>query len=105
MLFLAKLNKFLKFRVIRYVVWTPNEYVYNNLNQVALFVQFGREVYRIDGISRSANITRDLVYSAIDRGNKTHISEFRKNIEGEVDYIKECKGSSGRVLSEIFRIR
>lgn len=104
---LARINKRLKIAELKYFVFSPNEFCYNHLKEKSIFVQFNGEVYRLDGIDRDAEITRDIVYSAIEDGNKTWIAKYGPGtIEGELEYLKEGKGSRGVVLiSEILKTR
>lgn len=102
---LARINKKLRLVDLKYVVFSPNDFVYNNLQEVSLFVQFNHEVYRLDGIKRGKMIDRDTVYSAIEDDNKTWIAKYLGSIEAEVQRMKDNKGSMGNALSEIITIR
>lgn len=105
---LARINKSLKLVELKYVVFSPNDFCYNNLKEKSIFVQFNGAVYRKDGIDRDAEITRELVYSAIEDDNKTWIGKVPggvKDIEGELELMKDGKGSRGIALSEILKTR
>lgn len=105
---LARINKALKLVELKYVVFSPNDFCYNKLREKSIFVQFIGAVYRLDGIGRDTEITRDLVYSAIEDDNKTWIGKVPggvKDIEGELELTKDGKGSRGIALSEILKTR
>lgn len=105
MTFLAKLNKSLKLFPIRYVVCIPNKFYYNELNSISLLVEFRGYVYRIDYIKRGTEITRELVYSAIDKNNRTHITDFQTFDEYVEETGKDINGGKGCILSEIEKIK
>ena len=105
---LARINKALKLVELKYMVFSPNDFCYNKLKDKSIFVQFNGVVYRKDEIDRDAEITRDMVYSAIEDDNKTWIGKVPggvKDIEGELELMKEGQGSRGIVLSEILKTR
>ena len=85
---------------IEYVEYTPNDFVYDKLNQFTLFVYFNGDVYRKDYIERGTQITRDLVLSVIKDENRTHITDFNKDLKEYVEKVKNGKGGD-RVLSDI----
>ena len=85
---------------IEYVEYTPNDFVYDKLNQFTLFVYFNGDVYRKDGIERGTQITRDLVLSVIKDENRTHITDFNKDLKEYVEHVKNGKGGD-RILSDI----
>lgn len=85
---------------IEYVEYSPNDFVYDKLNQFTLFVYFNGDVYRKDYIERGTQITRDLVLSVIKDENRTHITDFNKDLKEYVENVKNGKGGD-RVLSDI----
>lgn len=105
MKFLAKLNKKFKLFTIRYVVYVPNKFYYNELNSISLFVEFMNNVYRLDYIKRGTEITRDIVYSAIEKNNCTWITKF----DTFDAFIKKCgkdiESGSDCIIGEIQKIK
>jgi hypothetical protein len=63
-------------------------------------VYFNGDVYRKDYIERGTQITRDLVLSVIKDENRTHITDFNKDLKEYVENVKNGKGGD-RVLSDI----
>lgn len=105
MILLAKLNKTIKLFPIRYVVYTPNRFYYEELNSISLLVEFMGDVYRLDYIKRGTEITRDLVYSAIEKKYRTWITKF-ETFDTHVEKCgKDINGGSGCIIGEIEKIK
>lgn len=105
MKFLAKLNKVFKVSDVKYVMYSPNDYVYEKMGEFTLLVYFNGDVYCQDGFKRGIEVTREVVYSIITGGNKTCITKFYKTLEGYIAYVNEGNnGGRGKMLSEIKRI-
>lgn len=102
---LAKLNKNLKLFSIRYVVFIPNKFYYNELNSISLLVEFRGDVYRLDYIKRGTEITRDIVYSAIEENNCTWITKF-ETFDSYVEGVgKDINGGKGCIIGEIQKVK
>lgn len=102
MKFLAKLNEIFKVSEVKYVMYSPNDYVYDKLGEFTLFVYFNGDVYRQDGFKLGTEVTREMVYSIITDDNKTWITKFNeKTLEDYVAHVNKGNGGRGKILSEI----
>ena len=101
MKFLAKLNEIFKLSEVKYVMYSPNDYVYDKLGEFTLFVYFNGDVYRQDGFKLWTEVTREMVYSIITDDNKTWITKYNKTLEDFIAYTNEGNGGRGKILSEI----